>query len=73
MVPREVTTERLLLRQWRDEDIEPLHEIYEQPEFLRTMPPKTLDETRYQLERFSRAWREDGTVNGRPAIARPAC
>jgi ribosomal-protein-alanine N-acetyltransferase len=60
MVPREVTTARLVLRQWRDEDIEPLHEIYEQPEFLQTMPPKTLDETREQLERFSRAWGEDG-------------
>ena len=60
MVPREITTARLLLRQWRDGDVEPLHEIYEQPEFLQTMPPKTLDETREQLERFSRAWGEDG-------------
>jgi RimJ/RimL family protein N-acetyltransferase len=60
MVPREVTTARLLLRQWRDEDVEPLHEIYEQPDFLETMPPKTLDETREQLDRFRRAWDEDG-------------
>jgi RimJ/RimL family protein N-acetyltransferase len=60
MVPREVETDRLLLRQWRDEDVEPLHEIYKQPEFLETMPAKTLEETREQVERFRRAWDEDG-------------
>lgn len=60
MIPRELMTERLLLRQWRDEDAVPLHEIYVQPEFLATMPAKTLDETREQLERFRRAWDEDG-------------
>ena len=60
MVPSEVTTERLLLRQWRDEDVEPLHEIYEQPEYLATMPPKTLEETRAQLDWARGAWRDDG-------------
>ena len=60
MVPREVETDRLLLRQWRPEDVERLHEIYEQPEFLETMPAKTLEETREQVERFRRAWNEDG-------------
>ena len=50
MVPREVETDRLLLRQWRDEDVEPLHEIYMQPEYLATMPAKTLEETRGQLD-----------------------
>jgi RimJ/RimL family protein N-acetyltransferase len=60
MLPAEVTTERLLLRQWRDGDAEPLHEIYEQPEFLATMPPMTLEETRAQLDRFRRSWRDDG-------------
>ncbi len=60
MVPRELTTERLLLRQWRDDDVEPLHEIYEQPEFLLTMPGKTLVETMEQVERFRQGWAEDG-------------
>ena len=60
VIPVELTTDRLLLRQWRDEDAEPLHEIYEQPEFLATMPSKTLDETREQLDRFRHAWAVDG-------------
>jgi RimJ/RimL family protein N-acetyltransferase len=60
MVPKELTTDRLLLRQWRDEDVEPLHEIYEQPEYLETMPAKTLNETRAQLDWLRRAWAEDG-------------
>ncbi len=60
MVPREVTTERLVLRQWRDEDVAPLHEIYLQPEFLETMPGMTLAGTREQVERFRRGWDRDG-------------
>jgi RimJ/RimL family protein N-acetyltransferase len=60
MLPRELTTERLLLRQWRAEDVEPLFEIYMQPEFLEYMPARTYDETAEQAERFARAWREDG-------------
>jgi RimJ/RimL family protein N-acetyltransferase len=60
MVPRELTTERLTLRQWRDEDSEPLYEIYVQPGYLETMPPLDLEQTRAQVERFSRAWEEDG-------------
>jgi RimJ/RimL family protein N-acetyltransferase len=59
-LPREVLTERLLLRQWRDEDVEPLSEIYRQPEYLRTMPAKTLEETRGQLDWLRRAWNDDG-------------
>ena len=38
MISVEVTTDRLLLRGWREEDVEPLHEIYLQPELLATMP-----------------------------------
>lgn len=34
MIPQELRTERLLLRQWRDGDAEALGEIYSQPEFL---------------------------------------
>jgi [ribosomal protein S5]-alanine N-acetyltransferase len=60
VIPRELTTERLLLRQWRDEDAGPLFEIYTQPEYLETMPAKKLGETREQLEWLRRAWREDG-------------
>jgi RimJ/RimL family protein N-acetyltransferase len=32
VIPRELRTERLLLRQWREDDAEPLTEIYAQPE-----------------------------------------
>jgi RimJ/RimL family protein N-acetyltransferase len=60
MVPRELTTSRLLLRQWRDEDAEPLHEIYAQPEYLEWMPAKSLEETRAQLEWVRRSWEEEG-------------
>lgn len=60
MVPRELTTLRLRLRQWGNEDLEPLHEIYTQPEYLQTMPPLDLDETRAQVERLQRAWEDDG-------------
>jgi len=37
-IPLELRTERLLLRQWRPEDVAPLAEIYAQPEFLAHMP-----------------------------------
>jgi RimJ/RimL family protein N-acetyltransferase/gamma-glutamylcyclotransferase (GGCT)/AIG2-like uncharacterized protein YtfP len=59
-LPVELETERLLLRQWRDEDVEPLAEIYAQPEYTRHMPPRTVAETREQIERFRRRWAEDG-------------
>jgi RimJ/RimL family protein N-acetyltransferase len=60
MVPPEVTTERLLLRQWRETDVDPLYEIYTQHEYLATMPSKTFEETRAQLDWFRSAWAEDG-------------
>jgi RimJ/RimL family protein N-acetyltransferase/gamma-glutamylcyclotransferase (GGCT)/AIG2-like uncharacterized protein YtfP len=59
-LPAEVHTRRLLLRQWRHDDAEPLAEIYAQPEYREHMPPRTLEETRAQIERFSRVWAEDG-------------
>ena len=64
MVPRELTTRRLLLRQWRDEDAEPLYEIYTQPEYLETMPPLDLEGTRAQVERIRRSWEENGYCSG---------
>jgi RimJ/RimL family protein N-acetyltransferase len=59
-LPAEIRTERLLLRQWRDEDAEPLFDIYAQPEYLETMPAKTLEETRKQLDWLRSAWVEEG-------------
>jgi RimJ/RimL family protein N-acetyltransferase len=60
MVPRKLTTRRLLLRQWDGEDAEPLYEIYTQAECLETMPPQTPEEARAMVERLRRAWEEDG-------------
>jgi RimJ/RimL family protein N-acetyltransferase len=59
-IPLEVRTERLLLRQWREEDVDPLHAIYAQPEFLETMPPLDRDQTAAQIQRFEYAWEQDG-------------
>jgi RimJ/RimL family protein N-acetyltransferase len=56
----EVRTERLLLRQWRESDVEPLYEIYTQPEFLETMPPLDRSGTAAQIQRFEYGWQQDG-------------
>jgi RimJ/RimL family protein N-acetyltransferase len=60
MIPHELTTERLLLRQWRDEDADALYEIYTQPEYLETMPPLDLEGTRAQVERVRQLWAAGG-------------
>ena len=60
MIPRELRTERLLLRQWRESDAEPLAAIYAQPEFLEHMPALDLDMTRAQIDRFQRQWEVEG-------------
>jgi RimJ/RimL family protein N-acetyltransferase len=62
-LPAEVRTERLLLRQWRDEDAEPLAEVYAQPEYVEFMPERTLEQTREQIERFRRLWAEEGLAH----------
>jgi ribosomal-protein-alanine N-acetyltransferase len=59
-VPTEVRTERLLLRQWRESDAEPLAEIYAQPEYQQFMAAMDLPKTVAQVERFMRSWRDDG-------------
>ena len=64
MVPRELTTRRLLLRQWRDEDAEPLHEIYMQPEYLEMMPPLDLEGTRAQVSGSGAPGKRTGTRSG---------
>ena len=59
-VPREAETERLRLRQWRDDDVEPLAAIYGEPEFLEHMPPLDLAGTRRQVERMAADWERIG-------------
>jgi RimJ/RimL family protein N-acetyltransferase len=56
-VPSEIRTERLLLRRWRPEDVEPLAAIYAQPAFQEFMPPTDLEATGKQIERFEDMWR----------------
>ena len=58
-IPLELLTERLLLRQWRPEDAEPLADIYTQPEYLAHMPALDLEGTRTQLQRFAQRWQGD--------------
>ena len=62
-LPDEVETERLLLRQWRDDDVEPLAEIYAQAEYRAFMRARTHDQTREQIERFRRLWAEEGLAH----------
>jgi RimJ/RimL family protein N-acetyltransferase len=57
VIPRELRTERLLLRQWKTGDAEALDEIYGDPEFLEHMPYR---DPYAQVERFARGWVEDG-------------
>lgn len=52
----EVETPRLLLRQWRDEDVDALYEIYADPEVERQLVPMTYEQTRAQVERFRERW-----------------
>jgi RimJ/RimL family protein N-acetyltransferase len=59
-IPLEVRTDRLLLRQWRDEDAGPLATIYAQPEYLEHMPALDLDGARQQIERFRGQWAKEG-------------
>ena len=57
MIPAELRTERLLLRQWREEDAEPLAEIYAQPEF---QEHNGVRDARAHVLHFALGWRHDG-------------
>lgn len=59
-VPAVIRTDRLLLRGWTPEDVEPLAEIYAQPAYLEHMPPMDLARTRTQVQTFIRRWDEEG-------------
>ena len=59
-LPLEVRTARLRLRQWRDEDAEPLAQIYAQPEYREHMPALSLEQTEQQIATFRQRWLEDG-------------
>jgi RimJ/RimL family protein N-acetyltransferase len=50
----------LLLRQWRTDDLEPLAEIYAQPEYLAHMRAVDRDGTAKQIEQFMHRWQDDG-------------
>lgn len=58
----ELTTARLRLRAWREDDLEPLARLNADPLAMRHMGrgPLDLDETRGQLERFHAHWEEHG-------------
>jgi RimJ/RimL family protein N-acetyltransferase len=59
-LPLELRTDRLLLRQWRREDVKPLAEIFARPEVVEQLGPYDLAETAAKVERFDREWREEG-------------
>ena len=60
MIPRELRTERLLLRQWREEDAEALAEIYSQPHYLEHHSALDLKRTEAQVLEFTLGWRHEG-------------
>jgi RimJ/RimL family protein N-acetyltransferase len=60
VLPLELETERLRLRQWRAEDVQALMEIYARPEVEEQLGPYDLAETGAQIDRFARQWREEG-------------
>lgn len=57
----ELETDRLLLRQWREEDLDPYARICADPEVMRYLPGiLTREESAKQIERFVRHWEEHG-------------
>jgi RimJ/RimL family protein N-acetyltransferase len=59
----ELSTERLLLRQWRDDDLDVLVPMYADPEVMRYIADgqtRTPEETAEHLQRMRRHWDEHG-------------
>ena len=56
----EIVTPRLLLRGWREGDVERMAVIYSDPEVVRFLRPLDLEGTRQQLRRFVDHWQEHG-------------
>jgi RimJ/RimL family protein N-acetyltransferase len=57
VIPREVRTPRLLLRQWREGDAEALAEIYAQPEF---QEHNGVPDAHAHVLQFALGWRHEG-------------
>jgi RimJ/RimL family protein N-acetyltransferase len=60
VIPEELRTERLLLRQWREKDAEALAEIYAQPEYVEHNGQPGADGARRHVLRFAQSWRQEG-------------
>jgi RimJ/RimL family protein N-acetyltransferase len=58
--PLEVRTERLVLRQWRDDDVPALALIATDPGYLEHMPPLDLAHAMGLVDAFRRRWAEEG-------------
>jgi RimJ/RimL family protein N-acetyltransferase len=60
---RAIETERLVLREWRDADLEPFARINADPEvttFLNGGQPMTLEQTQATIDRVRRHWDDHG-------------
>jgi RimJ/RimL family protein N-acetyltransferase len=60
VLPLELRTDRLLLRQWRPVDVGPLAEIYTHPDVIAQLGRYDRDETEAKIERFTLQWKEEG-------------
>jgi RimJ/RimL family protein N-acetyltransferase len=60
VIPHELRTERLLLRQWREDDAEPLAEIHADPRYVVYMRPLDLERTRQLILWCQLSWRHEG-------------
>jgi len=58
MAVPEILTPRLRLRDWADDDVEQLADIYADPESVRYLQPLDLEGTRRQVERIKAHWLE---------------
>jgi RimJ/RimL family protein N-acetyltransferase len=60
ILPLQLRTERLLLRQWRPQDVGPLAEIHAHPDVVEQLGPYTLADAEAKIEGFTRQWLEEG-------------